>query len=94
MVRRIRRLDPLQTGKVLGVLYALMGLIFLPIFWLISKAMPAEAGAGGSLLMGFGIMMPIVYGLLGLIGGAIAAAVYNLVAGWTGGLQVEVEDVA
>ncbi len=93
MVRRIRRLDPLQTGKVLGVLYALMGLIFLPIFWLIGKAMPAEAGAGGSLLMGFGIMMPIVYGLFGLIFGAIGAAIYNLVAGWTGGLQVEVEEV-
>ncbi len=94
MVRRIRRLDPLQTGKVLGVLYALMGLIFLPIFWLIGKAMPAEAGAGASILMGFGIMMPIVYGLFGLIFGAIGAAIYNLVAGWTGGLQVEVEDVA
>ena len=91
MVHRLHRLDPLQTGKVLGALYALMGLIFLPIFWLVSKVMPA--GSGGGMMMGFGIMMPIVYGLVGLIFGAIGAAVYNLIAGWTGGLELELEAV-
>lgn len=91
MVHRLRRLDPLQTGKVLGVLYALMGLIFLPVFWLMSKVMPAGSGSG--FMMGFGIMMPIVYGLVGLIFGAIGAAIYNLIAGWTGGLEFELDTV-
>src|SRR2546423_9448585 len=32
MERRIKRIAPLQAGKMLGALYACMGLIFLPFF--------------------------------------------------------------
>ena len=35
--------------------------------------------------------MPVLYAVFGLIGGAIGAALYNLVAGWVGGLEVELE---
>jgi len=38
MMRRIKRVAPLQAGKMLGVLYACMGLIFLPIFALAGLA--------------------------------------------------------
>jgi hypothetical protein len=41
MKRRIKRIAPLQAGKMLGVLYACMGLIFLPFF--------ALAGLAGAL---------------------------------------------
>jgi hypothetical protein len=91
MKQRIRRLDPLQTGKVLGVLYALLGLVFLPFAWLFSSMMP---GDGAGMIMGFGIAMPIVYGIFGLVFGAIGAFIYNLVAGWTGGLEMEVDELA
>lgn len=90
MKRRIRRFDPLQTGKVLGVLYALIGLVFLPFFWLIDTAMPS---GGGGWMMGFGLLMPIVYGVFGLVFGAIGAFIYNLVAGFTGGLELDIEEV-
>lgn len=90
MRRRIRRFDPLQTGKVLGALYALMGLVFLPFFWLMKSFMPE----GGGFFMGFGLLMPIVYGIFGLVFGAIGALIYNFVAGLTGGLEVEVDDPA
>lgn len=90
MRRRIRRFDPLQTGKVLGALYALMGLVFLPFFWLLQSFMPE----GGGFFMGFGLLMPIVYGIFGLVFGAIGALIYNFVAGLTGGLEVEVDEPA
>jgi len=38
MTRRIKGVAPLQAGKMLGVLYACMGLIFLPIFALAGLA--------------------------------------------------------
>jgi hypothetical protein len=95
---------PLQTCKMLGVLYACLGLIFLPIFMLAgaagafaqhaqgpgaSSTAPAAAVAG--IMFGMGILMPVIYGVMGFIGGVLGAAVYNLVARWIGGIELEVE---
>lgn len=38
-----------------------------------------------------GLLMPVFYGVFGFIFGAISAALYNLIARWVGGIQVEVE---
>ncbi|WP_167879260.1 DUF3566 domain-containing protein [Methanococcoides vulcani] len=38
------------------------------------------------------IIFPILYGIIGLILGIIMAAIYNFVAGITGGLEIEVEN--
>lgn len=37
------------------------------------------------------IFLPIMYGVIGFVAGAIGAAVYNLVAGFVGGIEIEVE---
>jgi hypothetical protein len=102
MKRRIRRISPLQAGKMLGALYACMGLILLPFFALAAVAgafaPSAEQSAGApapalfaAMMFGFGIFMPIIYGVMGFIGGIIAAALYNVFARWIGGIEVEVE---
>ncbi|MGZ4985098.1 MAG: DUF3566 domain-containing protein [Chthoniobacterales bacterium] len=89
---------------MLGILYACMGLIFLPFFALFGAlgafaqhAQQAQ-GVGGppavlmaGLMFGFGIFMPVMYGVMGFIFGILMAAVYNLVARWIGGIEVEVE---
>ena len=42
-------------------------------------------------MFAMGILMPVIYGVMGFIGGVIGAAVYNLVARWIGGIELEVE---
>jgi len=37
------------------------------------------------------IFLPIFYGVLGLVAGAIGAALYNLFAGMLGGIELETE---
>lgn len=86
-IHRIRRFDPFQTAKIMGVMYGLLGLIFTPIFLLVALYSPAEPGFG----MGFAIAIPLVYAVIGFVGSLIGAAVYNAVAGWVGGLEVELE---
>ena len=102
MKRKIKRIEPLQAGKMLGALYACMGLIFLPFFALAALAgafaQPAQQTAGApppalfaGIMFGFGIFMPIIYGVMGFVGGIIMAALYNLFARWIGGIEVDVE---
>lgn len=35
--------------------------------------------------------MPIIYAVFGFLFGIIGAAIYNLIARWLGGIEVEVE---
>jgi hypothetical protein len=95
---RIKKIGVLSLGKVFGILYALMGLIIGAVITLISLFAAVafskyqSAGLGG-LFFGIGsvIILPIFYGVTGCIGGVITAFIYNLVASWVGGVEVEAE---
>lgn len=79
-----------------------MGLLFLPFFALAGAAgafaqhsqqdqhaAPAALTAG--VMLGLGLFMPIIYAVFGFLFGIIGAAIYNLIARWLGGIEVEVE---
>jgi hypothetical protein len=95
----IRRVDPLSAGKIAGLLYAMIGLLFGAVFSVIGMAgatFASEAGDGAPFLgalfgVGAIIALPIFYGVLGFIAFAIGAVLYNVLAGMVGGLRVEVE---
>lgn len=98
-VRRIKRFDPMQLGKMFGVLYAIMGLIFIPFILLgafLGSLAPRHAGAPPAqfalvFAIGMAVAAPIFYGVMGFLTGLIGGFVYNLVAKWIGGIEVEVE---
>ena len=104
MKRTVNRIAPLQAGKMLGVLYACMGLIFLPILY---------AGCGGRRVRTTYAGSPSFFDCAGrscgrnhvrdvsfyarnlrrdgVHLGVIGAAISNLVARWIGGIEVDVE---
>ncbi len=90
----LKRVGVLSVGKVLGCMYAVLGLIGGALFALVSL-LGATLGDHGSALPGAGlgvlaiIFFPILYGVLGFVGGVIAAALYNGFAGMVGGIEVE-----
>jgi hypothetical protein len=88
VAQRITRFSIGQSAKFLGVLYLLFGLLFVPFFLLFSMFAPEGEGGFGAL---FAIAMPLMYAVFGVIGGAIGAALYNVVAGWVGGIEVELD---
>jgi hypothetical protein len=88
MKKRLTYIAPLRAGIVLAILYGIAGLIVIPFLLLASFA--SKEGATGGIV--FAVLIPIIYAVMGFIGGIIAAALYNLVAKWTGGLQFEVKD--
>ena len=89
MVTRIRNINPIQLGIVSAVLEAFVGLLVGIFFGLFSSAMGALAPGGAG---NFGwlsiIIFPIMYAVIGFIGGIIGGFLYNLVAGWTGGIEI------
>ena len=92
MIQRIRRLGIGQMAKVMGVLYFLIGIIFAAIMGLFGSMMPS-AGEDSVAIFG-GVMLialPILYGFFGFLAGALIAWLYNIVAGFTGGLELELD---
>jgi hypothetical protein len=92
----IKHIGPGSAFKIGLVLYGFMGLLLGILFALVSKVggsfiLPAEASVW-RMFFGVGaiVFMPICYGILGGVFGAIGAVVYNLVAGWVGGLEVDI----
>ncbi len=90
-MKTIKKFDIVSIGKTFGILYAILGLIL---------------GAGfsiGALIMGqkipgafFGvaavIVIPIIYGLMGFIAGAMAGFLYNISSKYSGGIKIELTD--
>lgn len=90
----IRRIVPLSAGKVAGVLYAGLGLIFGALFSVLAVAGAfATEDAGGAAfgaMFGIGavVMLPILYGCMGFVMAVLMAWLYNLAASVTGGIEL------
>jgi hypothetical protein len=98
MKKRLKKVAPLQLGIVLALLYAMLGLLVAPVFLLVSMFTAKTDAAGSAMPMMIGgmigiLFVPIIYGILGFIGGVLMAFVYNLAAKLTGGIEVTFEDV-
>jgi hypothetical protein len=98
---RVRSFNVVQLGLMYGLLVALIcvivGLIFGLILGLGGAAVAALAPNSGMPNLGpiSIILFPIVYGIggfvAGFVDGLVIGALYNLVAGWIGGVEVQLE---
>ncbi len=102
---RIKKLGILSVAKMYALVMLVVSLIFSVPFGLIMMLSSAAAlgsrdagiGAlgGGGVIAGllFMIGVPIFYGAIGFVFGAIGASIYNLFAGIIGGVEIEVENI-
>ncbi len=89
MKQKVRRIAPVQLGKIMAVVYALFSIVAIP-FMLIAVSLSSETSGPGLI---FVIIMPVLYIIFGFIGGIIGAFIYNLSAKWVGGIEIEIETV-
>lgn len=102
---KIRKLGVLSVAKIYAVMMLVMSLLisvpygfFIMIFGVAMMGTGEKAGfaaGGSSIVIGLLVMigLPVFYGLMGFILGAISAFVYNIFAGMVGGVEIEVENV-
>ena len=92
----LKSIGVLSVAKVLACIYAMLGLLIGGLFSLMSLVGFAAGGANAgpaALLFGIGaiIILPIFYGVIGFIGGAVMAVLYNVVASIAGGFEFELQ---
>jgi hypothetical protein len=103
---RIKKLGILSVAKIQGLVMLVISLLIsipygliIILYALFGASMLGGNGAlalgGGGVVLGIVIMigLPIFYGIIGFVGGAISALVYNLFSGMVGGIEIEVENV-
>ena len=100
----IKRFGIFSAAKIYAVVMAGLGLLIgIPLGLLmiifgaaIMSSSGREAAAGGTMGIGLGLFymigLPIMYGVLGFVVGAIGAAIYNVAARTIGGLEMELEN--
>lgn len=96
-VAKIQGLLGFVIGLIIGVLYGLFVMLFgAAILAMAPRGQSEEMGGISTVIIGLVIMVacPILYAIIGFIGGAIAALVYNLAAGVVGGIKLELEGAA
>lgn len=93
---QLKRIGALSLVKVFLVLYGGIGLIVGVIFALAAIAgatagMSEEAGPLAGVLFGAGaiVFLPILYAVMGAVAALLIAGLYNLAAGLTGGVEIE-----
>src|ERR1700758_606515 len=96
----IQSIGVLSAAKMIGAIYAILGVLAIPIFLFISLAgsmIPNQTGTNpfaGVVGIIFGLMAPVFYGAFGFIFGALGAFLYNLLAKWLGGIEVRIQPAA
>jgi hypothetical protein len=82
---RVKRIAPLQAGKMLAGIYALFALMVIPFL------LVASFTGGAQIPIFFAVGMPLLYIVVGFVGGIIGAAFYNVVANSLGGFEIDYE---
>ena len=102
---QIKRMGVFSCAKIYSVVMAafgvIIGVIYGLLFMVVGGAMMAgggrDSGAAGASSLVVGIIMmvviPILYGVIGFVFGAIGGVVYNIAAGFVGGIEMEMENM-
>lgn len=92
MKKRLTRIGPLRAGIVLAVFYGIVALLIAPVI-LIAGVLGATKGAPSVIAgVAIAVVAPFLYAAIGFVAGVVSAALYNLIARFTGGLEFEVAD--
>ena len=93
-VAKMQSLVMFVIGLIIGVIYGLLFMVFGAAISAFGARGEGSVASGVPSIIGGVVIMiavPIFYAVIGFIGGAIGALVYNLAAGMIGGIKFELE---
>lgn len=97
-MKQIKKFNPLSVMKIAAICYAALGLlegILVAVIFSVGLAGRESTGMPRFLAPLFGVfsifVFPILFAVVGAIGGGLGAVIYNVAARFVGGIEVEVE---
>ena len=93
-MKTIKNVNPFSIAKISGLITGSMGLIFgffFTFFSLFGMILSRDGFMARSMIFGMGavIFIPVLYGILGFLVGLLMGALYNILAKWVGGIEIE-----
>lgn len=94
-VAKMQAVLGLVIGLIIGIIYGAIIILYSLLGASLVGGDARFAVGGGGIVIGIVVMIavPIFYGIVSFIAGAIVAFVYNIFAGMIGGIEMEVENV-
>lgn len=96
---QIKRVRVWSAAKVCGVLGGFIGVLVAGVAGMVGvisgdfyRGLNASDAVSLGARVGFVMAFPLIYAGLGFVGGALHAVIYNLVAEFFGGIEVDLED--
>jgi hypothetical protein len=98
-MRKIKKFEPLSVMRIAAIVYAAIGFLEGAMFSFIFSMVPFTSPNGQHIPRAFGVLFggfsiiffPIIFAVIGAIGGGLGAVMYNVSARYVGGIEVEVE---
>lgn len=87
----IKKIDRASLARMSGITYAIIGLVLGCMIFLATFISPAGKDIGAGFGLASPVLMPLLYGVMGYIGGWLCAYLYNWVAARYGGVIIETE---
>lgn len=88
MKKQISRITPIQTAKVMALLYFAISLPMIALMSLFYSFMPGPRAPIGMMFI-----LPFLYAIFGFIFTVFGAWIYNLIARWVGGIEFTVSEI-
>jgi hypothetical protein len=91
----VKRIGPMSCAKLAGTLYGIVGLCIGAVLSLVSLVggFAGQSGDSAAFAAIFGVMaiviVPVLYGGMGFVTTLIGAALYNVLAGVVGGVEID-----
>jgi len=89
----VNRIGPVSCAKIVGLLYAILGLITGAIISVLSATLGYVPGREvGNPFLGVAavVLFPVAYGVTGFLMTLVVAWLYNALAGLVGGVEIDV----
>jgi len=84
---RIKRFGIASTALTAAVMYFILALIIAPLLYMATLNAPSDQKLPGLMF----VLGPFFYAIFGYVFAAIGCWLYNIIAGWTGGVALRLE---